>query len=93
MFLYQLLGHADESSGSDALNNYHAIASNVGIACLSLVVSFVVFGAVPIALFAIFKLLIWLYPFLAPVGMLFGYMLFYRLRKLRALRDKLKFRR
>ena len=89
-FIYRLSGQADDSSGPDALNNYHAIASNVGIACLSVVVSFVAFGAVPITLFSIFELPIWLTPFLVPVAMLFGYVLFYRLRRLGALRERLK---
>lgn len=42
-FVHRISGQADESSGRDTLSNYHAIASNVGIACLSVVVSFVVF--------------------------------------------------
>ena len=80
-------GQVDESGGPDTLSSYHTIASDVGIACLSVVVSFVVFGAVPITLLAICEVpIIWLKPFLAPVVMLFGYVLFYRLRKLRALR-------
>ena len=42
-FIYRLSGQADDSSGPDALSNYHSIAADVGIACLSVVVSFVVF--------------------------------------------------
>ena len=46
---------------------------------------------VPITLIAIFKFpIIWPNPFLVPVAMLFGYVLFYRLRRLGALRERLK---
>ena len=90
-FVHRISGQADESSGRDTLSNYHTIASNVGIARLSVAVSFVVFGAVPITLIAIFKFPItWLNPFLAPVVMVFGYVLFYRTRRLRALRARRK---
>ena len=89
-FTRRLSGQAYDSSRPDALSNYHSIAADVGIACLSVLVSFVVFGAVPITLFAIFELPIWLNPLLAPVAMLFGYVLFSRLRRLRALRARRK---
>ena len=49
------------------------------------------FGAVPITLLAIFKFpIIWLNPFLVPVVMVFGYVLFYWTRRLTALRVKHK---
>lgn len=50
VFLYRLLGQADESSGADTLSDFHTIASNIRIACLSVEMPFVVFGAVPIIL-------------------------------------------
>ena len=90
-FVHRISGQADESSGRDTLSNYHTIASNVGIARRSVAVSFVVFRAVPITLIAIFKFpIIWLKPFLAPVVMILGYVLFYRCRRLRALREEHK---
>ena len=53
-FMPWLSGQVDESGGADALSNYHTIASDVGIACLSVVVSFVVLGAMPVTFFATF---------------------------------------
>ena len=89
-FMRRLSGQTYDSSRPDALSNCHTNASDVGIACLSVVVSFFVFGAVSITFFAIFEIAAWLNPLLTPVAILFGYLLFCRVRRLRVLRARRK---
>ena len=53
--LHQLSGQVGDSGGPDAVSNYHMIPSDAGIACLSVVVSFVVSRAVPLTPLAILE--------------------------------------
>ena len=83
--LYRISGQACESGGPDVLSNYHTVPADVAIACLSVVVSFIRLRVVPITFFAILELSSWPKPFVRPVVMLFGYVVFHQLRRLRAL--------